>query len=423
MAAAQALTTAPPRGLDIRGPASDPSFVQFRIANIPIRIQPMFFIISAMMGSTGGSFDGPGLGIWIAAALISVLFHELGHAFAGRALGLTPSIELYGGGGLTSFTAATRPVSTMGSIGISLAGPIAGFALGGLVYVLGPYAPAGYATRFVRDMLWCNIGWGLLNLLPILPLDGGRVVERVLRAITPGRAERIARIVSIVVAALAGLWALVTGWQIGILYALWLGAPNVMALRAGPAHPAAGAPGPATGAKAVTEALGQGNPELALRLAEELWGGSTDPRVRAQAITLMGYVAIAQGRFGDLDALLGRTPAGFARDPWLQGVVLLDSASLAGEQAANDRLRSGYTPWVATQTLLALAKAGRKEHATRVFLATAAELEPAQCAELGAKLLQAGAADLAALVAKHAEAAKGLPVAPPAEPLSPAKTH
>ena len=51
------------------------------------------------------------------------------------------------------------------------------------------------------DLLYVNFGWGVLNLLPMLPLDGGNVMALLLGAATKGRGERPAHIVSIVVAA------------------------------------------------------------------------------------------------------------------------------------------------------------------------------------------------------------------------------
>ena len=65
------------------------------------------------------------------------------------------------------------------------AGPLAGFVLAGLVYLARPIfeaAPDWRLSVVYGDLLWVNIGWGLINLLPILPLDGGNIMRAAARA-------------------------------------------------------------------------------------------------------------------------------------------------------------------------------------------------------------------------------------------------
>jgi tetratricopeptide (TPR) repeat protein len=93
---------------------------------------------------------------------------------------MSPQIMLYSMGGLTSWR-NDRNVSPPQHIAISLAGPFAGFLFGGLVYMSGFLAPDLYADRIGQyaydDLLRVNFWWGIFNLLPILPLDGGNVVH------------------------------------------------------------------------------------------------------------------------------------------------------------------------------------------------------------------------------------------------------
>src|SRR5262249_52766149 len=122
---------------------------------------------------------------WVAIVLISVMVHELGHALMVKRYGIEPQITLYALGGLTRF----QPSPTLrrrDHVLISLAGPFAGFLLGGLVI-----AAVRLWPRYFEDLsllgafaLWrllvVNFAWGVVNLLPVLPFDGGHVLEHAL---------------------------------------------------------------------------------------------------------------------------------------------------------------------------------------------------------------------------------------------------
>jgi Zn-dependent protease len=175
--------------------------MRFRIGKIPVRVQPAFFLVALVLGASGG--DVRTVVAWMLIVFGSVLLHELGHAAAGLAFGLEPSIELHTMGGTTSWT-STQPLRTAPRVVISLAGPVAGFVAAGVVVALGPGAFPRFAGGFVyQSLLFVNLTWGLLNLVPMLPLDGGNVMRHLLNALTGGRGEVPARIASMAVAALS----------------------------------------------------------------------------------------------------------------------------------------------------------------------------------------------------------------------------
>ncbi len=158
--------------------------LQFRLFGFPVRIEWMFWILCVLLGMPFLQQDGPvGLGrfaLMTAIVLGSILWHELGHAWARQRSGAPWSeIVLYGFGGLCGgpgrFTRGQ-------SISIAAAGPAASLLLGGLTWllVLSPGMQNEWVRFFVGQMLWVNVGWAILNLLPILPLDGGRIFEGVL---------------------------------------------------------------------------------------------------------------------------------------------------------------------------------------------------------------------------------------------------
>jgi Zn-dependent protease len=80
---------------------------------------------------------------------------------------------------------------------------------------------ASFVVRVaVHDLLWVNFGWGFLNLLPILPLDGGNVVRSVLHAVRRRPDERLALLISITCAGLACLAA----FNYGLVWAAMIAA-------------------------------------------------------------------------------------------------------------------------------------------------------------------------------------------------------
>jgi len=156
----------------------------FRLLGFPVRIEVMFWILCVVLGMPFLQQDGPkGLGrfaIMTAVVIGSILWHELGHAWARKRSGAPYSeITLYGFGGLCSGPGPSGRgrFTRTESIFIAAAGPLASIVLGGLTWllVLTPGIADEWLGFFVAQMLWVNIGWAILNLLPILPLDGGHI--------------------------------------------------------------------------------------------------------------------------------------------------------------------------------------------------------------------------------------------------------
>jgi membrane-associated protease RseP (regulator of RpoE activity) len=210
------------------------SSLTFRLGTIPVRVHVSFLVISAMLGA-GGRVTLVGLVQWVLVVFVGVLLHELGHAFAGRTFGLAPQIDLQGMGGLTSWGGGRRNVGTWRSVVISLAGPLTGIAIGvtALVYARSSQEPLEpRIASLVSDVVWVNLGWGVLNLLPILPLDGGNVLFELAQKVTGGRGERPARFISIGFAVAVGIFALVEHNNFGALMVAYFAFFNYQALQA-----------------------------------------------------------------------------------------------------------------------------------------------------------------------------------------------
>ena len=147
----------------------------FRISRIPIRLDPSFVLLGAVL--LGNELIQRGLAGAIGAISLtivvfgSVLLHELGHALAARAFGIpTRSITLYPFGGVAALQVdAERPRE---ELRIALAGPAVNLVLG----VLGLFAwRAGLPGAGQFTLI--NFGMGIFNLLPAYPMDGGRVLR------------------------------------------------------------------------------------------------------------------------------------------------------------------------------------------------------------------------------------------------------
>jgi len=277
------------------------------IFGFPLRVSPVFWLVAVMFGVQPGeeytSEMFVRLGLWVVALFVSILWHELGHAFAMRRFGYAPSIELYGMGGRTMWGRGPRDPSPGKRILVSLAGPGFGFALGGAVYglqlLLGQLAPAaaghwavGY---FVRTMLWVNLIWGAVNLVPMLPWDGGHVLEGALDKVTRGRGRKPAAIVTIVLSIVLGL-ALVLlldgpmRWWPALLCLLSLSV-GVRVLRAKPPSLASPELEPRAALERARQILERaGSPE---RLVSAVLMGSRAPQWRALAVDLEERVAPA----------------------------------------------------------------------------------------------------------------------------------
>lgn len=122
----------------------------------------------------------------IAVLFASILWHELGHAFTVRALGLGPAvITIHGFGGLTRHRAGTPAQE----LGVSLAGPGAGLLLGFLALAVALFAPLrGVPDRVVDTIATVNLFWSMFNLMPVFPMDGGHALARILQMVAPALA-------------------------------------------------------------------------------------------------------------------------------------------------------------------------------------------------------------------------------------------
>ncbi|MGO8994890.1 MAG: metalloprotease [Polyangiaceae bacterium] len=293
----------------------------FRLGSIPVRVHGSFLLVVLFLGLGGG--DAAGLVQWALVVFAGVLLHELGHALVGRSFGLTPQIDLIGFGGLTSWSAGdARALSAAKRIAISLAGPFTGIAIGIGTWVFirarGGFAPLGFFdhdtpwTSLTYVIVWVNAGWGLLNLLPILPMDGGNVLFQSLNWLTKGQGEKPARIVSLVAAASICLLALLFRQTYGAFLAGIFAVQNVQALRAATSRER-DAPLVAL-LKLGFDALGRGESAEGIRVGRDVLSRATDAAVRSDAVRLLAFGYLLARDWGELMQLMESPASGAIGD-------------------------------------------------------------------------------------------------------------
>jgi Zn-dependent protease len=187
------------------------------LLGFPVEINASFLILLAVVWL---AFGGPVGAILVCLAFGSVLLHELGHAVVARALGVDiGGIELSFFGGAAKMLRSPRTASH--EIAIAIAGPLVSLALGGIGLGLAAVAH----SSLLGWLGWTNLIIAGFNLIPALPMDGGRILRALLtRKYDYVAATDVAVRVSRVAAVAFGLGGLLFGaFQLVVLAPfLWI---------------------------------------------------------------------------------------------------------------------------------------------------------------------------------------------------------
>lgn len=163
----------------------------FRVRGIQLAVHSSFFLLLAWVGKEGWDADRwNGMG-WFVGTFLAffgcVVLHEFGHSFTAMHYGIgVRRILLMPIGGMAEFDAIPREPAR--ELLITFAGPAVNFAIaGGLWLAVG--LPPGYpwgsefpatALGVAHLLLHANLVMGLFNLLPVFPMDGGRIFRALL---------------------------------------------------------------------------------------------------------------------------------------------------------------------------------------------------------------------------------------------------
>lgn len=278
--------------------------MNFRLGRIPVQVHGSFFLTMLFFGM--GDLKAPILlVVWVLGAFVAVLLHELGHALAGRMFGLVPAIQLHGMGGTTSWPGGKK-LTPGRQIVVSLAGPLVGIVMGvgllfGAAYI--PHSPL--VGEGLSRLVWVSLGWGLLNLLPILPMDGGAIMSAFFQLFSPKRGENAARVVSILTALVIAAVALKYGVVFGAILAGVYLVRNVQLLMAAAKPKIDEAPLAAALAQAYV-ALEAQDGSAAVRLAEPVFVQAESPELKITAIRVLAYARLLEGQWGHVMSILER---------------------------------------------------------------------------------------------------------------------
>jgi stage IV sporulation protein FB len=167
---------------------------------VPIQIGASIIILPLIIVDFGAPaaylFDDL---VFLGIVLVSILLHELGHAWGCLIQGVpVRRIMLYGGGGFCERSrSATRHEQEL----IVAMGPIVTLVLWAVPGLAAPHVENPEVAWVLWLVSWVNGFLAVLNLLPVQPLDGGKLFELLLRRLLPADpAVRIAGAVGLVMA-------------------------------------------------------------------------------------------------------------------------------------------------------------------------------------------------------------------------------
>lgn len=300
---------------------------RFRLGSIPVEVHPSHLLMSGMLAfssatsataqagwpfreAAGGAALGHASAMalyvlsWMFIVFVSVLIHEMGHALASRLFGYRPSIALVWMGGHTLPTDAPGPLPWKRDVLITAAGPFFGLMLG-VTSAIGAFLFDGRAPAldfFLRAFAFANFVWAVLNMLPVLPLDGGRITTALAtRIFGPRRGFVLAQSLALMVCVAAVVYAMRTGaLLLAVMFAMFgLQSFRVVAeaLRGGQAR-SVPLKGPlAEKLREARAALDAGQMDDARRLGAlvlEAPEGLTQ-RLASHAHHLLGWIALKEG--------------------------------------------------------------------------------------------------------------------------------
>ncbi len=143
--------------------------------SIPFKISPAYWIFTGILSFLLGRGDIFQTVIWFLIIFVSVVFHEYGHALTAKLFGRKPRVELVAMGGVTYHDGDKLPFWKQ--FFITLDGPLFGLILALVTGLLHSVFASPLISGILLQTCYVNIFWTIINLLPVLPLDGGQLLR------------------------------------------------------------------------------------------------------------------------------------------------------------------------------------------------------------------------------------------------------
>lgn len=190
------------------------SWPLFRALGVPVRLHISFLAIFGIIAITSFAF----LPLYL-TLVVSVVAHEYGHVLAARQFGTRCEvIYLHFFGGAAMLHPSSEPSLTEDWV-VALAGPIVSFALGFIFSLIGYFSE----SIFLLQLGILNLFIGAFNLLPIYPMDGGRIFKALMeRIFDKDRGTTIAIITARVLAIAGAILGVIYGYYIVVAVAAFV---------------------------------------------------------------------------------------------------------------------------------------------------------------------------------------------------------
>lgn len=219
--------------------------LRFRLGRVPIEIELFHFIAVAIIGI---GIDPPTaflwdqldqiswMLLWTLVAVVSIVAHELCKGLVMARFGRPAAVTLHQTGAVTTPLA---PLTARQQIVAHLSGPVLMLLLVGLP-TRWWFWNGSFTSRILLELAFAlymvNFWWSIITLLPIWPLDGGRIFGAITELRRPQGNWRLVHWVSIPTALVGGAWALAQSRSYGyiLLLGMLLAVQNFMVLQGSP---------------------------------------------------------------------------------------------------------------------------------------------------------------------------------------------
>jgi Zn-dependent protease len=176
-----------------------------------ISIAPSFYLMALLIGFLSSGWNPVAIAAWVFIILVSVLVHEMGHGLTALAFGHKAEIRLVIFGGVTTYQEGPK-LPFWKQFVIVFNGPLFGFGLAFFAYLLKGASWPEFIEQLLEVFFLANLFWSGVNLLPILPLDGGQLLRIGMEALFGLKGFKASLLIGMGFGVALAIFAFVMGW-------------------------------------------------------------------------------------------------------------------------------------------------------------------------------------------------------------------